>query len=209
MKSLIVLSGCSGAGKTTFWNFLKQNSQAEAQIISAIPHFDIDAANLLDATKPLRKAITRDITQVLKQNSGLLVLHYDITHVYRIGLKRFEQDPALKLLSHFDHVDFIHLQTPPEKLRQQFEERSIERIKAGLKKNNLSTKIRSLLRRLTAFMRNRQFMSEDEIYADEASIQNINNSWLDYIKTTAPLDPGKRIIMIKPTDNMNFEIVPT
>ena len=81
MNNLIILSGCSGAGKSTFWQFLHRTPDAVQRVQKSIPFFDLNAAYFMDATKTLRKKLSKNSPIKFDKKADFVVLHYDITHV--------------------------------------------------------------------------------------------------------------------------------
>lgn len=209
MKNLLILSGCSGAGKTTFWNFLLHNADAVKRIKRAIPFFDMDTAQLVDATKSLRTKIRSHQPNAFDETDTLLVLHYDITHVYRIGTRNFADDPALSMCDRFDNIGIIHLETPADRLQAQFNKRAAQRIQRGLKKDSTMTKLRLWIRRFTAFLIKRKFLTEQEIYSNPALIDEINLHWRNFIKSDVSLANLIAILEVKPETNMQFTVEET
>lgn len=206
MKNLIILSGCSGAGKSTFWQFLQRTPKAVQRVQKSIPFFELNAAHFIDATKTLRKNLSKNSSIKLDKKADFVVLHYDITHVYRIGTRDFSRDTALQYARLFDRVCFIHVNAPPQQLQRQFQERALERINNGLKGNTIASKLRHRLRKFVALLQRRRFMMEEEIYSNPTLIDEINQHWLRFVKTDMSLHHKTSILMVQPRPNMVFDV---
>ena len=206
MNNLIILSGCSGAGKSTFWQFLHRTPDAVQRVQKSIPFFDLNAAYFMDATKTLRRKLKKNSPIKFDKKADFVVLHYDITHVYRIGTRDFARDLALQYARRFDRVCFIHINAPPQQLQRQFQERALERINTGLKSDTIVTKLRHRLRKFVALLQRRRFMTEEEIYSDPRLIDEINRHWLRFVKTDMSLYHQASILMVQPGPDMAFNI---
>ena len=217
MKNLIILSGCSGVGKSSFWAFLQRTPPAIERVKQSIPFFDPGAAHFIDTTKTLRKTLRKTLGKTVRKDrlimadpsAAFLVLHYDITHVYRIGTRDFNSDVALKFARQFDRIDVIHVGAPPRRLSAQFQKRAEERIAAGLKSDTIITKLRNRLRKLGAFLRGRQFLTEEEIYSDDRLIEEINIHWLNFIKNDMSSNHEATLLEVAALPNMEFTIAET
>jgi SAM-dependent methyltransferase len=152
---LVVIAGPVASGKTTLQEGLMRGEFPEVAARAGIDDpsrwTKISAGWLPDLTEPSVDA---------------LLLHYDFLRPYLASAKTHDRDEALDVLDTAEHVTFVTVWTPPERLRQQL-------IDSEITPNT----------KLGVFRGKRRILKIRRDYESAARICAHYRQWLDYART--------------------------
>lgn len=134
---LVVISGLSGVGKTTFVNWLKTNP-GEAERLFGIADF---------ASWPIIEPLY--YPELTERHIPRLCLHNDLSRGLRHPARGIERDIALQLLDNAERVTCITLWAPANLLRERKRGRMLANERAAHGLGGLLAKLPAALRRVT------------------------------------------------------------
>jgi len=203
---ILLLAGPSGAGKTTLLQQLHNGSLPKA-VQDDLQHFQ--QATLVEITNELRRRIRAEgldsVTSRLTR-IGALIIHYDITSVYRFGLDSYEADPGLEFINLGRQLLIVSILPSQERLLQQFDSRAKMRL---LQKNRLHrfwrTRVAPPLRRVRSAMTGLTLRSEHELYKSKDWVSTCYKTWQTFVSDIAARLPRVQAIYIEPySDSANI-----
>lgn len=119
-RHLLLVSGPSGGGKSTFIEQLRNGKLAPA-IRSLLPA-PSDGWPVVEANNVLKEDLSPvDFAQLVQ--AGNCLVHYDIVFIRKHGLRRYEDDPAMRLLAEAASLDVVFVRPDVAQLQTQFQER--------------------------------------------------------------------------------------
>lgn len=114
IRHLVVVTGASGAGKSTFLKVLA-SGKMQAEVKAMLP---LRAETWIQYAAGQHQRWLPELAKLdARDTIPGLVLHYDIRRGLKTGGYQF--DPSLRLLQFADAVTVVHLKPPPERLASQ------------------------------------------------------------------------------------------
>lgn len=208
--NVLVVSGLSGVGKSTFINRFLSGSLADdvaLQLPKASPGW-----YLINEGICVKKRLSLDgALSTIPPTCSNLMIHYDATIVFRCGLRGYEDDPLLGICEYASTVIILVLNAPPAQILAQYYSRQRKQ-KFRIKKmwNNFVRKpIGKLSRRALGI----NFCeSAADLYINEDAVRYYYSRWLDYVTELEKRHEGVRVIHIQPYSNgseLVFRLVTT
>lgn len=178
-RRILLLSGPSGGGKSTFVQHLTAGRLPDT-ILAALPSGALDWP-VVDVTNTMRREIaSRGAADTLSRfpESRAVILHYDITSVYRYGWVGYAADPALRLLGEVPVLDIVFVKPSASRLRAQFLARDAARqAKKSGPARLWNRSVLAPLRRLKVRMTGGELHSERDLYADPLWLERCYDAW--------------------------------
>ena len=196
---LLLVAGPSGAGKSTFLAQLRQRT-LPASIQSEFGTF-ADAGTALEVTNELRRRIERSGISSAEAfgASDLLVVHYDITSIYRFAIDGYEADPGLEVLGLGDDIQIVTILPSQQQLLAQFASRARSRQRAkGLLRMAWKELVRTPLRRARLAFGIRSPRLEQDLYRDSQWVAQCYAQWQAYVAAAVAQKPSTRVLYVEP-----------
>lgn len=202
-RRILLLSGPSGGGKSTFVQHLKDGWIPD-DILGALPE---GAASwpVIDITNGMRREIeAKGPAAVLARltDAPSLILHYDITSVYRFGWPGYASDPALRLLDEGRRLDIVFVKPSAGRLREQFVSRDAAR---QARKSRLARMwnagVLRPLRGLRARLVGGELNSERDLYADPLWLERCYAAWSAFAADLLTRGNAQSVVSIEPRAN--------
>lgn len=182
-SDILLLSGPSGGGKSTFAR-LMCNGLLPDDIKSRLPAAQ-ERWPVIDITNAIRRDIESRGEAVVADSISAptkVILHYDITTVYRYGLAGYERDPALRLLDLARNLCVVFVCPDARSLYTQYTHRDAARQarkRAGSRAWN-ATVLRPM-RYLHGAISGKPRGRERDFYGDPNWVQNCYETWEAYV----------------------------
>lgn len=211
---VMLLSGPSGSGKTTFTHLMRAGTLPEEIKCRLVANGEWP---VIDVTNRMRREIASHGEAVVADQIAApahLVLHYDITTVYRYGLAGYANDPALRLLGLARNIQIVFVCPDAERLFTQYTSRDAAR---QARKHAVSRMWNSMvltpMRVVHTHVTGKARCRERDLYRDHNWVQDCYDMWETYIGGLMGGGVAQDLIHISPTSNDRaiepaFRIVP-
>jgi hypothetical protein len=196
-RHLLLISGPSGGGKSTFIRQLAANSLAP-DILSLLP----DACGswpVIEANNVLKGNLSPETLRNNLQQADAWLVHYDIVFIHCHGLALYQDDPAMTLLTNADSLTVVFIRPDCEVLRQQFLDRQIRHQQT---KSTASLWwgrwVRRPLRRALAPLTGKPILTSAELYADNKWLAACYLQWETFCQHLMESHPQTRLLTVEP-----------
>lgn len=198
--NVLLLSGPSGGGKSTFARFLKEGRLPD-DLASRLPPL-ASKWPVVDVTNRMRRRIESEGEAAAAAEFGNppdLVLHYDITTVYRYGLAGYETDPALRLLRLASDIRIVFVCPDAVRLYQQFVDRDTARKARKSAPARAWNKLAlAPLRKLRMRLYGQVANSERALYSDPLWLVRCYDAWEAYMAALVAAGVAQDILRVAP-----------
>ena len=202
---ILLVSGPSGGGKSTFIDHLKLGS-LPSEMTSFLPA-EIGEWQIVEMNDLIKGDLSLErLKQILRTSTGCIA-HYDIVMAPRLGTS-YELDPAVTFLSQTPLIGEIAIRPAVDNLIKQFEQRRIA-LMAGKSASSRfwRTCIKQPLKELSARLQGKKRETTQRLYETKGWLEACYSQWEDCAKnfpvsqriTVAPYDmtsgaPSFRIV---------------
>ena len=167
----------------------------------------VDVSSVLEVTNALRRQIQSDGLRAIASELDtldMLIVHYDITSVYRFELEGYQADPGLGVIDLGDQIRIVSILPRQHQLLIQFQGRAKLRRRAkGLPHLLWRNFVTMPLRRARFALAGRTFQLEQDLYQNNHWVAQCYNQWRKYVSETAARKPCTRTMYIEPCYGMN------
>jgi hypothetical protein len=173
--SILLVSGPSGGGKSTFIDQLKLGS-LPSDMTSFLPT-GISEWPIIEMNDLMKGDLSLEmIRQVLDTSAGCIA-HYDIVMAPRLGTT-YQQDPAIAFLSETPLIGEIFVRPAPDELVRQFERRrtALESRKSASSRFWRKS-IKQPLKDLSAKLRNKRTETTQRLYLTGGWLEACYGKW--------------------------------
>jgi hypothetical protein len=212
--NILLLSGPSGGGKSTFAALMRQGGLPEDIQRHLSP--GIGDWPVIDVTNGMRREIEARGEAAVAEETGAparFILHYDITTVYRSGLGGYARDPALRLLRLARAVQVVFVCPDAQRLFTQFTVRDAARQarKPGLARA-WNRAVLGPVRRFGRTLKGEAYNAERSLYSDPGWLEQCYSAWEAYIMGLVAGGTARDVLRIEPRQDQArepaFRIVP-
>lgn len=209
-KTLLLVAGPSGAGKTVLINQYRKNVLAP-EIAALLPP-DGRRWPQIGANDCMKRGIKLEgiLPRSWPEAGG--VVHYDIAYVHRFadgpsGIARYEDDPGSELFRRAGRIVAVSILPPVESLRRQFLARH-ERQRASKKASHLFWRdhVRGPVERVLARLGGVSGRETRELYGDADWLTRCYTTWTAYIGGLVSVKPGSRHVLLVPGEDDKSQI---
>ena len=180
-KDILLISGPSGGGKSTFLRCLASGKLDDA-IHRQLPP-DAASWEVVEANDILKGDLSTEECRQLLEASGRLCLHYDILFIQGRGLTNHAADPSLTLLGEADRLWVVFISPDHPRVARQHRERRAAQLAC---KSPFSRWwaywVRAPLRRLKRSAGLDPRRDIGKFYEDEALLARACDEWLGYLQ---------------------------
>ena len=182
IETMVVVSGPSAAGKSTFIRQL-MNGTLAADILATIPD---QAGNwpLVDGNDIMKQQ--KSATDVLPKGGIIpgIVVHYDFVHILRINFAgTYRDDPFYELFDLSKRIVICDIRPTRSRLVDQFEQRLAQQKKRrGLLKNSFRALIHNPMRSLKNRLSGVSHENKQELYNSEQWLDECYARWDEFLK---------------------------
>ncbi len=199
-KTLLLVAGPSGAGKTVFINQFRAGSLPRdlAQLLpsNAERWPQIGANDCMKRGVGLERVLPREWTAP----GG--IAHYDTAYVHRFGLAGYEQDPVYELFRKAGRLVVVSINPPADTLKAQFEGR-MARQRSAKKATHLLWKdyVRRPIERALGRIKGVDPLDTGNLYRDSDWVDRCYAEWTAFAKNLIRGKPGSRLITLGPSSD--------
>jgi hypothetical protein len=193
-RHILLISGPSGGGKTTFLRQLREGTLAP-EILARLP---ADSGNrpVLEANDVLKG---KPVMESLPAGTDGVALHYDIVLMHRYRIERYEDDPSLDLLDGAESLDVVFVRPDTALVKRNFMNRQNEHRK---KKSNVSLLwsrfVRLPMRCLLSPITGKPTQSTEDVYQDDNWLAGCYRRWETFIGSLVERQPNAHLIVVEP-----------
>ena len=207
-RHLLLISGPSGGGKSTFIRQLAERNLAQ-EILALLPTHSGDWP-LVEANNVLKRDLSEHSfkTKVL---AGDCLVHYDIVFIHLRGIRRYEDDPALSMLDGVNPLHVVFVRPNSEVLRKQFLDRQTRHRNTKSTASLLWSRFFRLpMRRLLSPLTGKPTQSNEDVYGDEKWLSACYSQWEAFIHRLLEQHPGAQITIVEPAgEGQTFRLLYT
>lgn len=195
---LILVAGPSGGGKSTFIRQLAAKTLAP-DIMACLPEQGggwptVEANNVLKGSLA-RETLLRDMCR-----TGEWLVHYDIVFIHCYGLKSYQDDPVMELLTGADVLDVVFVRPAGDVLRRQFGDRQVRHHQTKSKASLLWGRwFRRPLRRVLAPWTGKAVCTTAELYARDHWLADCYSQWETFCQHLVKRHPHATLTVVEPT----------
>lgn len=194
-RHILLISGPSGGGKTTFIRQLGQGTLAP-EILDRLPP---GCGNwpVLEANDVLKG---RRVMKSLPATADAVCLHYDIVLMHRYRIDRYEDDPSLLLFDDAESIDLVFVRPDTAVVKRNFMARQNEHRR---KKSPISLwwsrYVRLPARHLLSPLTRKPTQSTEDVYRDEKWLEDCYLRWERFIASTVERHTNASITVVEPS----------
>lgn len=196
-KTLLLVAGPSGAGKTVFINQFRKGTLAP-ELRQLLPA-NAERWPQIGANDCMKRGV--GIAGVLPEpwTAAGGVAHYDTAYIHRFGLDGYEHDPIAELFETVGRLIVISIMPDAAALTAQFDQR-ITRLNSRKKPSHLLWKqyVRRPLLRLLGDIKGGAPRGTRELYEDPAWIERCHEAWVAYAERLIDSKPGSSHVALEP-----------
>ena len=199
--SLVIVAGPSGSGKSTFMEQLVEG-RLPSGIRSALPR---NCEKFVHVTRKdyLRQRMSPDETEA----SQGIVLHYDISTVWRSGLTGYEADPLFKILSEPERITVVNIHVSAATLVSQHE------LRRRRKQQAWGALVRELAQGITRIGGAQRRAASLDLLKDQHWLDRCYERWKAFVGYTIRALPNARVVHVEPAphrgDEAQFRLIAT
>jgi hypothetical protein len=199
-KDLLIVSGFSGAGKSTFIAQLRKGTLSE-EICGRLPP---GAKNWIEISATQARALAQapaDCSGTDASPGSGDILHYPIDQFQRTGIRPYRLDPVLAVLPSVERAVVVVLCISPRRLAAQFSGRIAGKArKRGRLGDLLHRFVRTPIRAFRSRVRRTDILPPDpSLYDDADWFKTCFNSWDQFLQTALSGKPNNAIVYVEPT----------
>lgn len=194
-RNILLISGPSGGGKSTFLRQLRDGTLVP-EILARLPagsgNWPVLEANDVLKGKPVMETL-------LAATDGV-ALHYDIVLMHRYRIERYEDDPSLGFLDGAESLDVVFVRPDTALVKRNFMARQNEHRK---KKSTISLLwsryVRLPMRCLLSPLTGKPTQSTEDVYQDDNWLAGCYLRWETFIESALGRQPNARLIIVEPS----------
>jgi hypothetical protein len=201
-RHIVLISGPSGCGKSTLIRQLAASTLAP-EILARLPE-QSGSWPVVEANDVLKGTLSTQALRRDKNPADGWLVHYDIVFIHCYGIQRYEDDPALDLLTGADSLDVVFIRPDCDRLLTQFFKRQTRHRKTKSKASLLwGGLVRRPLRRVLASFSGKPILTTDELYSKDQWLAGCYRQWENYIHGLIDRVPNARILTVEPAPDPN------
>lgn len=196
-RHILLVSGPSGGGKSTFIRQLAERA-LPPEILALLPDHS-GSWPVIEANDVLKGNLSGEpLLEISRQPGGLLV-HYDIVFIHCYGLARYEDDPAMKLMTQADSLHAVFVRPDYHVVRRQFFDRKARRQKTKSKASLLWGRfVRHPLRQALAPFTGKPTLSTEALYGGHQWLAGCYRDWEAFLRRLKEQHPNANILIVEP-----------
>ncbi len=196
-RHILLISGPSGGGKSTFIRQLSERTLAP-EILALFPD-QAGSWPVVEANDVLKGNLSGDAFRGITHQPGGLLVHYDIVFIHCYGLKRYEDDPAMSLMTGADTLHVVFVRPDFQVVRRQFFDRKSRHQKTKSKASLLWGRfVRRPLRQALAPITGKPTLSTEELYGGHKWLAGCYRGWEAFLQRLADKHPNSKILIVEP-----------
>jgi len=205
--SLVIVARPSGSGKSTFMEQLVEGRLPRG-IRLALP------GNCEQFVHVTRKEYLRQRTSPDETEAHGIVLHYDISTVWRSGLAGYEADPLFKILSRTSCITVVNIHVSAATLMRQHERRRRrKRLSSPVLRQALGGLVREVSQRLAQFVGGQRRAASLALLNDQHWLDRCYETWKTFVGCTIRALTNAYVVHVEPAphrdDEPRFRLIPT
>jgi len=208
-KTLLLVAGPSGAGKTVFIN--QYRSRTLAPELTRLLPANAERWPQIGANDCMKRGVGIDRVLPREWPAPGGIAHYDTAYVHRFGLG-YEHDPVSELFLNAGQVIVVSIRPPAETLKAQFEARTA-RQRAAKKTSHVLWKdhVRRPIERAIGRIKGIDPRDTGELYRDAGWLNRCYDEWTTFAGHLIRGKPGSRLIALEPClddrGNQSFRLI--
>ena len=196
-RHILLISGPSGGGKSTFIRQLSEQTLAP-EILARLPEHS-GSWPVIEANDVLKGNLSAEVLLGIDTQPGGILVHYDIVFIHCYGLERYEDDPAMKLMTGADALHVVFVRPDYQVVRRQFFDRKARHQKTKSKASLLWGRfVRHPLRRALAPFTGTPTLSTEALYSGHQWLAGCYRDWEAFLRRLAEQHPNAEILIVEP-----------
>jgi hypothetical protein len=199
-RHILLVAGPSGSGKSTLLHQLRDGTLAP-EILRQLP---ADAARwpVIEANNVMKGDLAPAAFAQQVQAGGCLV-HYDIVFIHCHGVRRYEDDPALRLLAQAASLQIVFVRPDITRLQEQYLGRLRQQGSAKTPGSRWWGRwVRRPIRRLKGWLTGQPVVTTANWYSREWWLADCYRQWERYGKSLVASHPGSGILCVEPVSRL-------
>lgn len=209
-KTLLLVAGPSGAGKTVFINQYRSGTLAP-ELTRLLPA-NAERWPQIGANDCMKRGVGIDRVLPRDWPAPGGIAHYDTAYVHRFGLSGYEQDPVSELFRSAGQVIAVSICPPAETLQAQFQDRAA-RHRGAKHVSHLLWKdyVRRPIERAIGRVKGTDPRDATELYRDASWLDRCYDEWAAFAGRLIRGKPGSLLIRLEPClddrGNQSFRLI--